>query len=135
RRMGEMKNNWMYALIVLAGGTCFGILSTFVKLGYENGLNLTQIVMAQFLAGILILGGMLVFSKKHSLSLMTLLALLACGIPTGLTGVFYYHSLQTLDASLAVIFLFQFVWIGSLYEYLFLEKANQKTSPLHCYSN
>ncbi|WP_078393981.1 EamA family transporter [Shouchella patagoniensis] len=121
-----MKNNWMYALIVLAGGTCFGILSTFVKLGYENGLNLTQIVMAQFLAGILILGGMLVFSKKHHLSLKTLLALFACGVPTGLTGVFYYHSLQTLDASLAVIFLFQFVWIGSLYEYLFSRKKPTK---------
>ncbi|MBM7838840.1 drug/metabolite transporter (DMT)-like permease [Alkalihalobacillus xiaoxiensis] len=117
-----MKATWLYSLAVLIGGACFGILSTFVKLGYAAGASLTHIVLSQFVIGLVILGGMLVFTKRTSLSLAMIGKLLACGIPTAITGVFYYHSLQTLDASLAVIFLFQFVWIGSLYEFLFTRK-------------
>lgn len=121
-----MSSTWLYSLAVLIGGACFGILSTFVKLGYAAGANLTHIVLSQFLIGILILGGMLLFSKWAKLSRAMVGKLLACGIPTAITGVFYYHSLQTLDASLAVIFLFQFVWIGSLYEFIFAKKRPSK---------
>lgn len=48
--------------------------------------------------------------------------LLISGIPLGLTSLFYYQSLQSLNASLAIIFLFQFVWIGSLFEWFFYKK-------------
>jgi drug/metabolite transporter (DMT)-like permease len=41
----------------------------------------------------------------------------------GLTGLLYYQSLQTLDASLAIIFLFQFIWIGTLIEWIFYKKS------------
>jgi drug/metabolite transporter (DMT)-like permease len=39
----------------------------------------------------------------------------------GLTGIFYYGSLQSLPASLAIILLFQFTWIGVLLD-AFLER-------------
>jgi drug/metabolite transporter (DMT)-like permease len=48
------------------------------------------------------------------------------GTTFGMTGIFYYQSLKTLDASMAIIFLFQFVWIGTIFDFLFNKK---KPSP------
>lgn len=36
--------------------------------------------------------------------------------------MFYYQSLQTINASLAIVLLFQFVWIGTLYEWVLQKK-------------
>jgi len=43
-----------------------------------------------------------------------------------LTGLFYYQSLKTLNASLAIIFLFQFVWIGAIFDWIFNKKKTSK---------
>jgi drug/metabolite transporter (DMT)-like permease len=40
----------------------------------------------------------------------------------GLTGIFYYYSLETLDASIAILFLFQFIWIGAFLEWIILQR-------------
>ncbi|MFP5106638.1 EamA family transporter [Neobacillus sp. C211] len=114
---------WQYALIVFLGGCCYGVLSTFVKLAYTAGFTVTQVTGSQYLLGTLLIWGVALFSKKKKLSLPQIGKLLLSGIPVGLTGVFYYQSLQTLDASLAIIFLFQFVWIGSLIEWIVYKKT------------
>jgi drug/metabolite transporter (DMT)-like permease len=119
--VGKMKT-WQYALIVFLGGCCYGVLSTFVKLAYSAGFTVTQVTGSQYLLGTLLIWGVALFSKKKKLSLPQIGKLLLSGIPVGLTGVFYYQSLQTLDASLAIIFLFQFVWIGSLIEWMVYKK-------------
>jgi drug/metabolite transporter (DMT)-like permease len=116
--VGEMKT-WQYALLVFIGGCCYGALSTFVKLAYSAGFTVSEVTGSQFLLGTLMIWMVALFSKKKKLSLSKIGKLLISGIPLGLTGVFYYHSLQTLHASLAIIFLFQFVWIGTLFEWLF----------------
>jgi drug/metabolite transporter (DMT)-like permease len=114
---------WQYALIVFLGGCSYGVLSTFVKLAYSAGFTVTQVTGSQYLLGTLLIWGVALFSKKKKLTLPQIGKLLLSGIPVGLTGVFYYQSLQTLDASLAIIFLFQFVWIGSLIEWMVYKKT------------
>ena len=114
--------NWHYALIVFLGGCCYGVLSTFVKLAYTAGFTVKEVTGSQFLLGTLIIWLIALFSKKKKLSLPTIGKLLLSGIPVGLTGVFYYQSLQTLDASLAIIFLFQFVWIGTFVDWIVFKK-------------
>jgi drug/metabolite transporter (DMT)-like permease len=114
---------WQYALIVFLGGCCYGVLSTFVKLAYSAGFTVTQVTGSQYLLGTLLIWVVALFSKKKKLTLPKIGKLLLSGIPLGLTGVFYYQSLQTLDASLAIIFLFQFVWIGTLIEWMVYKKA------------
>lgn len=109
---------WHYALIVFLGGCCYGVLSTVVKLAYSKGFTMSQVTGSQLFIGTLILWLIVIFTKKQKLKLAQMLKLLVSGIPVGLTGVFYYQSLQTLDASLAIVFLFQFVWIGTLLEWL-----------------
>jgi drug/metabolite transporter (DMT)-like permease len=114
--------NWHYALLVLLGGCCYGALSTFVKLAYSAGFTSTTVTGSQLLMGTLIIWIIALFSKKKKLTLPKIGKLLLSGIPLGLTSLFYYQSLQTLNASLAIIFLFQFVWIGSLFEWFFYKK-------------
>ncbi|WP_066070417.1 EamA family transporter [Neobacillus soli] len=113
---------WQYALIVFIGGCCYGALSTFVKLAYSAGFTVTEVTGSQYLLGTLLIWMVALFSKKKKLTLPKIGKLLLSGIPIGLTGVFYYQSLQTLHASLAIIFLFQFVWIGSFFEWIFYKK-------------
>src|SRR5690625_4203096 len=40
------------------------------------------------------------------------------GVPMAITGVFYYNSLNYLDASIAIIMLFQFTWMGLIGEWI-----------------
>lgn len=113
---------WQYALIVLIGGCCYGALSTFVKLAYSAGFTSSEVTGSQFLMGTILIWIAALFSKKKKLTLPKIGKLLISGIPLGLTSLFYYQSLQSLNASLAIIFLFQFVWIGSLFEWVFYKK-------------
>jgi drug/metabolite transporter (DMT)-like permease len=82
----------------------------------------SQVTGSQYLLGTLLIWMVALFSKKKKLTLPSIGKLLLSGIPVGLTGVFYYQSLQTLDASLAIIFLFQFVWIGTFIEWIVYKK-------------
>jgi drug/metabolite transporter (DMT)-like permease len=119
--MWKMKT-WHYVLIVLLGGSSYGILSTVVKLAYSKGFTMSQVSGSQLLMGTLLLWLIVFFTKKQKLGLIQIGKLLVSGIPVGLTSVFYYQALQTLDASLAIVFLFQFVWIGTLLEWLIARK-------------
>ncbi|MGM0837967.1 MAG: EamA family transporter [Bacillota bacterium] len=109
---------WHYALLVFIGGCCLGILSTFVKLAYSAGFSMVEVTGSQVLFGTLIIWLVTMFAKKTNISFRQAGIIMLAGIPMGLTGLLYYQSLQTLDASLAIIFLFQFIWIGSLIEWI-----------------
>lgn len=117
---------WHYALIVFLGGCCYGVLSTFVKLAYSAGFTVTEVTGGQYFFGTVLIWILVLFTKKQKLVLSQTFKLLLSGIPFGLTGVLYYQSLQTLNASLAIIFLFQFVWIGTLFEWIFYKKKPTK---------
>lgn len=117
---------WQYVLTVFIGGCCYGVLSTFVKLAYSAGFSVAEVTGAQYLFGALLTWVLVMFTKKQKLTLNKAFKLLTSGIPFGLTGVFYYQALQTLNASLAIVFLFQFVWIGTLFEWIFYKKKPTK---------
>ncbi|WP_332633910.1 EamA family transporter [Halalkalibacter flavus] len=120
---------WHYAFLVFLAGCCFGILSTFVKLAYGAGFSVGEVTGGQFLVGTVLIFLLSLFTKRTKLSLRQSRELLLAGMPMGLTGIFYYISLQTLDASLAIIFLFQFIWIGALLEWI-LEKKRPSREKL-----
>lgn len=114
--------NWYYAVLVFLGGACLGLLSTFVKLGYIDGLSPGQLSGSQYLFGTILLWLIVSLSKDIRISSKQVSIIILAGIPMGLTGIFYYKSLQTLDASLAIIFLFQFIWIGTLIELILYKR-------------
>lgn len=117
---------WHYSLIVFFGGCCYGVLSTFVKLAYSAGFSAPEVTGAQYFFGTMLIWIVFLFSKKGKLTIKQVVILLLSGIPFGLTSLFYYQSLKTLDASLAIIFLFQFVWIGTIFDWVFYKKKPSK---------
>ncbi|MCU6708144.1 DMT family transporter [Paenibacillus sp. J5C_2022] len=117
---------------VFIGAASYGVLSTFVVLAYDRGYSLGEVVGSQQMVGFLLTAMFAwyirqrestgawrrnesVRSNARGLTQLTWtqrLILMAAGMPTAITGLFYYHSLRYIPASLAILLLFQFTWIG-----------------------
>jgi drug/metabolite transporter (DMT)-like permease len=108
-------------LIVFLGAASYGVLATFVKLGYLRGFSVGEITGSQMFFGAIILWliALTQYKKWSRISSKSLFMLILAGVLAGLTGIFYYISLQHLPASIAIILLFQFAWVGVLYEWIF----------------
>lgn len=125
-----MKKN--HAILIFSvGAFCFGLNPLFIKLGYAHGWSLGEINVVQATIALVILWIIGAISmKRHpqavkKLSLKTVISLMIVGSFTGLTSVLYYASMQYLPASLAVMLLFQFVWVGVLFEWLIYRRKPQ----------
>lgn len=117
-----------YAFIVFSAGACYGILSTFVKTAYAAGLTLTDVSGMQCLFGMLFLWLSAILTVRRIPSFFQILSLASIGIPMALTTIFYYHSLESLSASLAVVFLFQSIWMGTAAESLIFKSCRKRSS-------
>lgn len=115
-----------YILMVFVGACSYGILSTFVKLSYREGYTAAQISVSQALVGMLFLWLLVYLSKQRNLrqyNLKALLALLPTGAAIGFSSFVYYLSVIYLPASVAIIILMQFTWIGLLLEWLIYKQV------------
>ncbi|AOR24170.1 EamA family transporter [Clostridium taeniosporum] len=121
-------NLFKNSLFVFLGACCYGILSTIVKLAYNDGFVFKDVVMSQFLFGWLtMLIIMIIFSRKK-IKLKQFISLALIGISTCATTIFYYLSLESIQASFAVVLLFQFTWIGLLIESIVDRKLPSKVN-------
>lgn len=120
------------SLIVFLGAAGYGVLATFTKMGYAMGFHVGEITGSQMMVGALVLWVLALIKVKKwpKLRLKEICVLLGVGSFTGLTGVFYYSSLKVLPASVAIILLFQFTWIGVLLEWLIDKKKPTKGTVL-----
>ncbi|WP_142248023.1 EamA family transporter [Alkalihalobacterium alkalinitrilicum] len=116
-----------YSLLVFIGACSYGILSTFVKLAYGQGFSHSEVIGSQFFIGWFLLLLLILFIHKQKMTRKNLFLLLAAGTTTSLTGIFYYLALETIPASLAIILLFQFTWIGVLIEAISEKKWPSKS--------
>jgi drug/metabolite transporter (DMT)-like permease len=122
-----------YTLSVFLGAASYGVLSTIVVLAYGSGFQLGEVVGSQLLTGFVLACALAWFVKRkelrnvkssvlspksapayEALTWKQRLLLMAAGLPTAITGLLYYGSLRYVPASLAIILLFQFTWIGVL---------------------
>ncbi|GGG70913.1 EamA family transporter [Paenibacillus radicis (ex Gao et al. 2016)] len=120
-----------YFVSVLVGAMSYGILSTIVVHAYDRGFTLGEVVGSQLSFGFLLAWLLAAFIKlKQKRGTITggmpanppaawrklewkhKLLLVLAGTPSAVTGLLYYHSLKYIPASLAIIMLFQFTWIG-----------------------
>ncbi|AWP30995.1 DMT family transporter [Paenibacillus sp. Cedars] len=105
-----------YALLVFLGACSYGSLSTIIKLGMKDGFSMQQLVGSQYFFGwVMLLLSVLLFSRKR-LGMKLGLSLLVAGITISLTGIFYGFAVEELPASIAIVLLFQFTWIGVILE-------------------
>src|SRR5690606_8933484 len=111
---------------VVLGAASFGILSTFVKKAYEQGFTLGEVTGIQSLFGLLILWlliGILLLTNKNYFARYSATSprwqIIISGLSTGAVSILYYKSVQLVPASLAIILLLQYIWIGQLIECIF----------------
>ncbi|WP_240688902.1 DMT family transporter [Ammoniphilus sp. YIM 78166] len=110
-------NYWKSIVFVLGGASCYGILSTMVKTAYSQGFSPADVTGSQMFFGALILTLLvLITGRMEKISWKSGNCLTIAGMFVGLTGIFYYSALQLLPASIAVVLLFQFTWMGVLME-------------------
>ena len=115
---------WKAVFLFTIGAGAFGFTPIFVKLSFSAGYSLAELNVSQMLIAAFTLW--LIALLKHRqihLTKKQLIRLLSAGSLTGATSIFYYGSMQYVPASIAIILLFQFVWIGVIYEWLFDRKA------------
>lgn len=116
---GQQLNLTKFGILVFLGGCCYGILSTFVKLAYSKGFSINEVLGSQFLFGVLMIWLIALCINEKRIRVKHVFTLLVSGTTMGLTGLFYYQSLQYIDASFAIILLFQFTWIGIFFDTVF----------------
>lgn len=98
--------------MVVIAASCYGILSTIIKVAMKNGFTAAEAVTSQYFTGF-VLAALLLFAAKRSFpKLKGWKVLMASGAFTAATGIVYGQSLEYMPASLAVVLLFQFTWIG-----------------------
>lgn len=110
----EVNNvqNWIYPLMVVVAASSYGILSTIIKVAMGNGFTAAEAVTSQYYTGFVL--ALLIYFVSHRTlpKLKGWKVLVLSGAFTAATGMVYAHSLNYLPASLAVVLLFQFTWIG-----------------------
>jgi len=105
-----------YSLFVLLGGFSYGLLSTVIKLGFLDGFSIQELVGGQYLFGWVGLGMVVLLFSRKRVTGKQLLTLLLVGTTMSMTGIFYGYAVEELSASIAVVFLFQFTWMGVVLE-------------------
>lgn len=98
--------------MVVIAASSYGILSTIVKVAMSNGFTAAEAVTSQYYTGFVL--ALLIYFVSHRTlpKLKGWKVLVLSGAFTAATGMVYGHSLNYLPASLAVVLLFQFTWIG-----------------------
>ncbi|HEU4963841.1 MAG TPA: DMT family transporter [Bacilli bacterium] len=113
-------NRWMASLMVLLGGASYGLISPVVKMAYEDGFTPGDVTASQYVFAAVALVVIALFRvrdfKKLSGKDVRLLVLL--GLCSTGTSVTYYLALSMLPASMAIVMLFQFVWVVMLIDYI-----------------
>jgi drug/metabolite transporter (DMT)-like permease len=105
-------NRLKYSLLVLIGACSYGILSTIMKFAYAEGFHINEVIGSQYFFGWILLLFLLLTRARYRVTKKQALSLLLAGTATSLTGIFYGFALKKLPASIAIVLLFQFTWIG-----------------------
>lgn len=115
-----MNKNLFYSLLVVLAASSYGILSTIIKVAMQHGFDSAEAVTSQYVVGFSLALLLFIFTQRKlpRLSKKSLMILILAGIFTGTTGIVYGKSLNYLPASLAVVMLFQFTWVGMLIDCL-----------------
>ena len=109
-----MKKTLMYPLMVIIASSCYGVLSTIIKVAMNHGFTSEEAVTSQYMIGCGLAFLLFILTQRQlpRLNKSGWITVIGAGLFTGTTGIVYGQSLNYLPASLAVVMLFQFTWIG-----------------------
>ncbi|WP_432363143.1 EamA family transporter [Sporosarcina sp. UB5] len=107
---------WMYPLFVILGACSYGILSSIIKLAIADGFTAAQAVTSQYYTGFILALLIYIFTHRTLPKFGGGFTLVLAGLLTATTGTVYGKAVSLMPASLAVVMLFQFTWIGMLFD-------------------
>jgi len=122
---------WIYPLMVVFAASCYGTLSTMVKLAIGDGYTASEAISSQYIVGFLLaLVIYLLTQRKLPRLYGGYKIILLAGVFTATTGIVYGMSLIYLPASLAVVMLFQFTWIGTLIDCIIRKRLPSRAETI-----
>ncbi|MCC8437251.1 DMT family transporter [Brevibacillus sp. M2.1A] len=107
---------WRSIFLVLLGACSYGVLSIFMKHAFHLGFTPFEMSGSQLIFGGLIMTVMAILFSKQRFSFTYLLLLAPASLMMASTSLFYHQAVSRVSASLAIVLLFQFTWIGVLLE-------------------
>lgn len=107
---------WVYPLLIVIAASCYGILSTIVKLAIRDGYTAAEAITSQYFLGFVIVLLLYIIVRHEIPKFGGGMTLVLAGLFTATTGTVYGQAIQYMPASLAVVMLFQFTWIGMLFD-------------------
>ncbi|OZU87473.1 EamA family transporter [Virgibacillus indicus] len=105
---------WIYPLLVIIAASSYGVVSTIIKLAMQKGFTASEAITGMFLIGFFLAFCIFVLINRGKLNFNGMKILVLAGVLTAVTNILYSRSLIYVPASLAVVLLFQFTWIGML---------------------
>ena len=116
------------ALQVFAGGACYGAMATTYKLAYAAGFTSAQVVASQAWFGCLffVIAAALrcVRSKRlRRIEPLQAFKLMGLGALTCTTSILYCYAMSVLPAPVALTLLFQFTWMGLVWQTVMTRRA------------
>lgn len=115
-----------YIFLVFLGACSYGILSTIVKLAYGQGYSPAEVIGGQMFFGFVLTWIPALFFLRTKPGKKQLLLLVGVGLAVGSTGILYYNALRFIPASIAIVLLFQFTWMGVLAEAILTKRIPDK---------
>lgn len=106
------------SIFVAIAASCYGVLTTFVKLSYQEGFTTDEITFAQLTIGFIGLSllnfGLKKTTKKKNekAKKSSILWLMLAGTSLGFTSIFYYLAMHHISVSVGIVLLMQSVWMG-----------------------
>ena len=107
---------WIYPLLIIFAASCYGILSTIIKLAILDGFTAAEAVTSQYFVGFFIALLIFIIVRHRVPKFGGGTTLLLAGLFTATTGTVYGQAIEYMPASLAVVMLFQFTWVGMLFD-------------------
>jgi drug/metabolite transporter (DMT)-like permease len=114
-----LNSRWFAIVLVIIGASSYGFLSPLVKTAYQDGWNEFQITASQMTAGAALLWLLVLLQRKAwgnpfkgpwiKLSLVGMFGLTA-------STLLYNTALSEMDATVAIVLLFQFTWMTIVME-------------------
>jgi len=107
---------WMFPLMIVFAASCYGTLSTIIKLAVLDGFTAAEAVTSQYFVGFALVLVIYIVVRRRFPKIRGGKILFLAGLFTATTGTVYGQAISYMPASLAVVMLFQFTWVGTLFD-------------------
>lgn len=125
-----MNRTLAYSLLVFLAGASYGFIVPVVKIASTHGVDVADFLPAQYLIAFFIMGAVTLAKRIAPPKPRELAKLAGIGLFTSCTSLCYYRAVALLPSAVALTLLFQFVWIGVIFESIATRKLPDRPTVI-----